>query len=206
MVIQVYDRARQARHLERVVIAVDAEEVRQALEPYQAELVMTSREHPSGTDRAAEVVADLEVDVVLNIQGDEPGIDPAILDGLVELFSNPAINLATPVTTSLQPPDLLNPHVVKVVLDEERYAVAFYRQPSRWQQGGCYRHVGVYAYRKETLLEYIHLPPSENERRYQLEQLRALDNGIRIQALITDYPYYGVDTRNDLKQFIHGIS
>jgi 3-deoxy-manno-octulosonate cytidylyltransferase (CMP-KDO synthetase) len=205
MVVCVYEQARQARSLDRVIVAVDAEEVARVLKPLQAEVVMTAKEHPSGTDRVAEVVRDLDTEVVVNIQGDEPLIDPRIIDDLVAEFQDRNVRMATAVSTVITAEDLLDHNTVKVLLDAQRNAVTFRREVKEREIGGYYRHIGLYAYRKETLLQLTQLPPTENERTYRLEQWRALDHGIPIRVVITRHPYWGVDTEEDLRRLLAEI-
>jgi len=198
MVVHVYERAKQAKNLDLVIVAIDDESVAEALAPFSVETVMTAGDHASGTDRIAEVVRDMEADIVVNIQGDEPFIDPGIIDELVTVFTDKHVEMATAVSTVITAEDLLDPNTVKVLLDAHCNAVVFRREVSEKEIGGYYRHIGLYAFRKETLLKFTQLQPTQNELRFRLEQLRALDNGIPIRAVITGYPYRGIDTEEDL--------
>ncbi len=200
MVVHVYERAQQAKSLDQVIIAIDNESVVEALEPYSVETVMTAENHASGTDRIAEVVREMEVDVVVNIQGDEPFIDPRIIDELVGVFSDKRVEMGTAVSTVITAEDLLDPNTVKVLLDIQQNAVVFRREVFEKEIGGYYRHIGLYAFRKETLLKFTQLRPTQNELQFHLEQFRALDNGIPIRAVITDYPYRGIDTEEDIRK------
>ena len=199
MVVQVYERARQASSLEKVIVAIDNEETQRALEPFNLPIAMTDPDLPSGTDRVAAVVRDLEAEIVVNIQADEPFLIPTVIDRMVLAFTTPKVQMVTAVSTELAPEDIINPNVVKVLLDEEQKAVAFRRKPENFEIGGYYRHLGLYAFRKTVLLKFTSLSPTVNERRQRLEQLRALDHGIPIYAVLTDFPYRGVDTPEDLK-------
>lgn len=199
LVLHAYERACRAASLDEVLIAVDDEQVRQVLEKFGARVVMTSRRHQSGTDRVAEAVAAREAEVVVNIQGDEPLLEPALVDDLVDCFQDPATVMATAAARNLTVAELLNPNVVKVFLDESLQAVDFRRLVPDHLIGGCYRHVGIYAFRPDTLLRFTQLPPGPNEIEQRLEQLRALDNGIPIRAVLTTYAAYGVDTKADLE-------
>ncbi len=165
---------------------------------------MTSASHPSGTDRIAEVAAGLACDVIVNVQGDEPLIDPAMIDQAVEPFTtDPALLMSTLRRRIDDPRELADPNVMKVVVDREGFALYFSRAPIPFVREGCpaaphWRHVGLYAYRRECLLRLASLPPTALERAEALEQLRALEHGIRIKALETQYDSVGVDTPADL--------
>ena len=128
MIAHVMERALKAEKLDKVILAIDSDETREALKEFDFEMVMTSQEHLSGTDRVAEVVQGIEeAEVIINIQGDEPLVDPNVIDGLVDTFQDPAVNMATVVSRKLMVNDLLNPNVVKAILDEKRNAVEFKR-------------------------------------------------------------------------------
>ena len=160
---------------------------------------MTSIEHNSGSDRVAEVVKEQDVEIVVNIQGDEPMLDPVIIDKMVNEFRDAEVQMVTSVSTEITPEDFLDSNIVKVLLDEHRNAIVFQRNLKEETTGGWYRHIGVYAFRKETLLYFTSLPQSINEQKFGLEQLRALDNGIPIRSVVTHYPYRGVDTEKDME-------
>ena len=199
MVISVAERALQAQLLDEVIIAVDSEEVLRKLKNPRIKVVMTSTEHNSGSDRVAEVVKEQDVEIVVNIQGDEPMLDPVIIDKMVNEFRDAEVQMVTSVSTEITPEDFLDSNIVKVLLDEHRNAIVFQRNLKEETTGGWYRHIGVYAFRKETLLYFTSLPQSINEQKFGLEQLRALDNGIPIRAVVTHYPYRGVDTEKDME-------
>jgi 3-deoxy-manno-octulosonate cytidylyltransferase (CMP-KDO synthetase) len=162
---------------------------------------MTDLKHLSGTDRVAEVINDMDADVILNIQGDEPMLDPAIVNQLIDVFDNEFVEMATVASTVIDNFDYVNPNSVKVMIDENGFASAFRREIKDFEIGGYYHHVGMYGYRKETLLHFTKLDQTENEAKFNLEQLRALDNGIPIKVVLTDYPYRGIDAEEDLNQF-----
>ena len=162
---------------------------------------MTGPEHLSGTDRVAEVIKDIDADIIINIQGDEPMIDPAIVNQLINTFQDEFVEMATVASTVIDNSDYLNPNSVKVMIDENGFASAFRRETKDLEIGGYYHHVGMYGYRKETLLQFTKIDQTENEAKLNLEQLRALDNGIPIKVVLTDYPYQGIDTEEDLIQF-----
>ena len=199
MVAHVMERALKAKNLERVILAVDSEETLEALKEYDFEMVMTSSKHVSGTDRIAEVVEEIpEAEVIINIQGDEPLIDPYVIDSLVDSFEDGAVDISTIVSSKLTVSDLLNPNVVKAIVDEHQNAIEFKRNIFDLEIGGVYRHIGLYGFRRESLFHFTSLGPSERELDSKLEQLRALDNGISIRVAVTNYESFSVDTQSDL--------
>ena len=201
MVMHVYDRAKEADKLDDVIIAIDSKETEETLKSYKPNIQMTDPDHLSGTDRVAEVINEIDADVILNIQGDEPMLDPAIVNQLVDTFEDEFVEMATVASTVIENYDYVNPNSVKVMIDENGFASAFRRETKDFEIGGYYHHVGMYGYRKETLLQFTKLDQTENEAKLNLEQLRALDNGIPIKVVLTNYPYQGIDTEEDLIQF-----
>lgn len=199
LVMHTYEQVRQAELLDEVIIAVDDEQVQAVLEKLGAQVQLTAVEHQSGTDRAAEVSAGSDAAVVINIQGDEPLIDPRLIDDLLGVFTNQQVVMATAAGRNLDTADLLDSNVVKVFLNFDQTAVDFQRLVPDNLIGGCYRHIGIYAYRRDFLHTFTQLPPSENERHRRLEQMRALDNGFPVHCLLTDYRLLGVDTPEDLE-------
>ena len=199
MVMHVYDRARKSEKLDDVIIAIDSNETEDALKQYKPNIVMTHPDHPSGTDRVAEVAKDIDVDIILNIQGDEPMLDPIIIDELVSCFDDELVEMATIGSRVIDNSDYLNPNSVKMMINENGFATSFSREIKDYQIGGYYHHVGIYGYRKDTLLRFTSLNQSVNEKNSNLEQLRALDNGITIKVAMTDYPHRGIDTKEDLQ-------
>ena len=200
MVIQVYERAKKAKLLEDVIIAIDSTETELALKPYKVKTVMTSDKHISGTDRIQEVAQDIEVDTVVNIQGDEPMLDPELIDALVNELSDTNIELATVAGMKLDAKNLNDINTVKVLLDRDGFAVNFRREPVETEAGGYYHHMGLYAYKKATLERFVKLEVSENEKELKLEQYRALDNNIPMKVILTEKVLKGIDTMDDLKQ------
>ena len=199
--MHVYDRAKEADKQDDVIIAIDSNETEEALKSYKPNIQMTDPEHLSGTDRVAEVINDMDADVILNIQGDEPMLDPAIVNQLIDAFDDEFVEMATVASTVINNSDYLNPNSVKVMINENGFASTFRRETKDFEIGGYYHHVGIYGYRKETLLQFTKLDQTENEAKSNLEQLRALDNGIPIKVVLTDYPYQGIDTDEDINQF-----
>ena len=194
----VYEKAIQSKLLSKVVVAIDSETTKESINCLN--IVMTSDKHQSGTDRVAEVSENYDCDIVINIQGDEPGIDPDLIDKLITLFDDPKVEMASVASTDLHKHDFTNDNVVKVNLDNENNAISFVRNNIDPEQI-YYRHIGIYAYRKKTLNFFTSLDQSENEKKHSLEQLRALDNNIAIKLLISDFNRRSIDTKEDLKNY-----
>jgi len=194
----VYERAIQSKLLSKVVVAIDSEKTKKLINCSNIE--MTSDTHQSGTDRVAEVSKNYKCDIVVNIQGDEPGIDPNLIDQLIKLFDDPKVEIASVASTDLNESDFSNDNVVKVNLDNENNAISFVRNNIDSNQT-YFRHIGIYAYRKKTLNLFTSLNQSKNEKIHSLEQLRALDNNIAIKLLISDFNHRSIDTKEDLKNY-----
>ena len=203
MVANTVERSLMAKNLDRVILAIDSEETKKALKDFDFEIVMTSKDHTSGTDRTAEVIQDIEeANIIVNIQGDEPMIDPKIIDSLIDKLENPFIEFATIINKNLSASDILNPNVVKAFINEREEIIEFKRNIFDFQIGGAYRHIGLYGYTRKVLMKFTELKPSHNELAENLEQLRAIDNGIKIHALIKDYNSISIDTEQDLETLI----
>jgi 3-deoxy-manno-octulosonate cytidylyltransferase (CMP-KDO synthetase) len=200
----VWDRAKRSKLCSRVIIATDDARIADAARAFGAEVAMTRPDHPSGTDRVAEVAATLEADLIVNVQGDEPLVDPAAIDAAVEpLLSHPSIPMGTLAAPIHDVADLANPNVVKVVLDQAGFALYFSRLPipfDRDQRGETvrYRHLGLYVYRREFLLSLATLSPTPLEQAEKLEQLRVLEHGHKIRVTLIPTPSPGIDTPEDL--------
>jgi 3-deoxy-manno-octulosonate cytidylyltransferase (CMP-KDO synthetase) len=211
MVWHVAQRTRRARGLARVIVATDDARIAAAVEASGAEAVLTRPEHPSGTDRLAEVAARLEAPIVVNVQGDLPLLDPAMVEQLVaRLRAEPALPMATLASPIHDDAEWRSPHVVKVVAGADGRALYFSRSPIPHDRDGSrtadeplgWRHIGMYAYRRDVLLRLATLPPSPLEMRERLEQLRALENGIAIgvETWAAAEPLIEVDTPADLER------
>ncbi len=187
-------------------MATDDVRIAATVSAFGGEVRLTRPDHLSGTDRLAEVAATLDCDVVVNVQGDEPLLDPRAITQVVAPFADRSISMTTLYRHIEAPGDLSNPNVVKVVVDRAGFALYFSRSPIPYMRnphGGwppLYRHIGLYAYRRATLLVLAALEPTPLERAESLEQLRALEHGIRIKAVETAYDSLGVDTPDDLEQ------
>ncbi len=195
----VYDNAKESKLLSHLVIAIDSMETLSHLNK-DSETILTSKGHESGTDRVAEVAGKFNCDIVVNIQGDEPNIDAVLIDNLIKLFDDPQVEMASVASTDLNNDDLENPNVVKVSLDTDNNAHTFERTIDN-KEVQYFRHIGIYAYRKKTLEKFTNLEQSENEKKWKLEQLRALDNNIAIKLLISDFQHRSIDVREDLKYY-----
>ena len=199
LIVHVMERALEAKSLDKVILAVDSEETIKTLEQYDFDMVLTSSDHVSGTDRIAEVIDEIpDAEIIINIQGDEPLIEAEVIDSLVDSFNDSTVNISTIVSTKLTVSDLLNPNVVKAIVNEYQDAIEFKRNIFDLEIGGVYRHVGIYGFRRESLIAFTRLDPSVREVESRLEQLRALDNGMPIRATVTNYDSHSVDTQADL--------
>ena len=199
LIAHVMERALEAKSLDKVILAVDSEETIKTLEQYDFDMVLTSSDHVSGTDRIAEVIEEIpDAEIIINIQGDEPLIEADVIDSLVDSFNDSTVNISTIVSTKLTVSDLLNPNVVKAIVNEYQDAIEFKRNIFDLEIGGVYRHVGIYGFRRESLISFTKLDPSVGEIESRLEQLRALDNGMSIRATVTNYDSHSVDTQADL--------
>jgi len=199
MVVHAIEQAQKSEKLDKVILAIDSEETKRALADFDFEIMMTDSNHISGTDRVAEVIKNIDdVEIVINIQGDEPLTDPKIIDGLVDTFKDRNVHMSTVVSRKLTVSDLLNPNIVKAILDENANAVEFKRNIFDLEIGGVYRHLGMYGFTRNALFQFTNLLPSKREQERRLEQMRALDNGLPIHALITNSHHWAVDTKEDL--------
>ena len=204
MICRVYDRASQAKTLSGVVVATDDERILRAVEDHGGRAMMTAKDHPTGTDRLAEVAeAYPDVDLIINVQGDEPLIEPSLIDELGRAFDGDAeLQMATVMTPMEDEAEQKNPNNVKVVTDKNGCALYFSRSllPYPRNDAGTpvYKHIGIYAYRRDFLLAYAKMTPTPLERAESLEQLRALENGYKIKCIRTNARFVGVDTPEDL--------
>jgi 3-deoxy-manno-octulosonate cytidylyltransferase (CMP-KDO synthetase) len=213
LIQHVYERAGQARRAQQVIVATDDSRIRVAVEAFGGRVVLTRRDHQSGTDRVAEVAAELDADVVINLQGDEPLIDPDSLDLLVELLQHhPEAAVATLANPVQSLEEYHNPSCVKVVCDAAGRALYFSRSPIPHVRGSqpdlaarpaCFlQHLGVYAYRRDFLLALAALPCARLEQLEKLEQLRVLASGRGIHVGIVEHAGFGVDTYADYQRFV----
>ena len=206
MIEHVYRRASASPIVSQVIVATDDLRIATRVSEFGGKVKLTKATHETGTDRLAEVAASLNCDVVVNVQGDEPLVDPGAIGELVAPFADPSVQMTTLYRRIHDGADLANPNIAKVVLDRGGYAMYFSRAPipyMRDPRGGwppMYRHIGLYGYRRSTLLVLAKLEPTPLERAEGLEQLRALEHGIRIKAVETRHESFEVNTPEDLAQ------
>jgi 3-deoxy-manno-octulosonate cytidylyltransferase (CMP-KDO synthetase) len=203
MILRVYERAVQAKLPFMAVVATDDERVLAAVEKGGGKAVMTDKAHATGTDRLAEVAKmHPDVDIIVNVQGDEPLIEPSLIDELALVFKDESVAMATVMTPLLDEAEQKNPNNVKVVTDLNGYALYFSRSllpyPRNTPKIPVYKHIGIYAYRRDFLLKYAKMQPTPLEQAESLEQLRALENGFKIKVIKSDAAFVGVDTPEDL--------
>lgn len=200
----VYERSVQARYLTDVVIATDDERIYDAARAFGAPVRMTRSDHLSGTDRVAEAASADSASIIVNIQGDEPLIDPSAIDAAtLALLDDIDAPMATLMKKIEDPSEIHNPNVVKVVTNLRGDAIYFSRWPIPYDRGAgsiYWKHLGLYVYRRDFLLAYSSLPVGPLEISESLEQLRAMENGYRIRVMETEYDAFGVDTPEDLKK------
>lgn len=205
MIQHVVEQVRRAGRVSGVVVATEDERIVKAAAEFGAQAIMTRSDHRTGTDRVAEVAIHMPADIYVNVQGDEPLIDPDAIDSVIEAITeDDEIQIATPCSAITQPNDIMDPNIVKVVMDFEGNGLYFSRAPVPWvRDTGAtvaarhWKHIGLYAFRRNALLEFPTLPPGELERLEQLEQLRWLENGFRIRVVETQYDAVSVDIPED---------
>lgn len=216
MIERVYEQAKKSS-LRQVIVATDDERIQKAVTAFGGEVCMTSIDHQSGTDRCAEVIQklNLQADAVINIQGDEPFIDPHQIDLVCSCFEDDTVQLATLVKKVSNPEILFNPNSPKVILDKDQNAIYFSRHPIPYLRGvdnsdwllkhTFYQHIGIYGYRPATLMKITRLPVSSLEKSESLEQLRWLENGLKIRTAITTHETLAIDTPDDLARILHSL-
>jgi len=213
LIQHVYERACQCRQASAVIVATDSPQIVAAVNSFGGQAVLTRADHPCGTDRVAEVARKYPADIVVNLQGDEPLVEPAALDRVIELLHNePTARMATLATPIRSLAAWNNPACVKVVVDDSGNALYFSRSCIPYVRDGqpdlnadppmALQHVGLYAYRRDSLLAFAATPPGRLEQLEKLEQLRALSLGWRIQVGLIAEPTIGVDTPEDYERFV----
>lgn len=213
MIQRVYNQVKHAASLNEVVVATDDQRIFDHVKSFAGNVVMTSKDHQSGTDRCAEVINNISgFDIAINIQGDEPFIDPQQIDLLVSCFQRPEVEIATLVRPINELADLENVNKPKVVLNQKNEALYFSRQPIPYMRGTdikewlsketYYNHIGIYGFKVETLKDLAKLPISKLEKTESLEQLRWLDNGYRIQTAISNHINDAIDSPEDLQDIL----
>jgi 3-deoxy-manno-octulosonate cytidylyltransferase (CMP-KDO synthetase) len=206
MIQRVYERAKSAQNVGRVIVATDDQRIVKAVEAFGGEARMTRAEHRTGTERVAEVAAHVEGEIFVNVQGDEPLLDPVAVETAVQaLLEEPMAAISTVATPIRTPGDIMDPNAVKVVLDFDGNALYFSRAPVPWVRDTAskiqvrhLKHLGLYAFQREALLEYPTLPQGELEKIEQLEQLRWLENGWKIRVAEVEHDAVSVDVPEDV--------
>lgn len=224
LIQHVYENAKGAYLIDDVIVATDSETIFEKVLSFGGKAAMTDRSHPSGTDRIAEVAASLNYDIIVNVQADEPLIRPQMIDDVIMLLEDERASIGTLVKKITDPREITDQNVVKVVFDREGFALYFSRSPipfhrDEWKvaevthKPDCisqftihvsrftaYKHIGIYSYRREALLSFSRMEPTDLEKIERLEQLRAIENGVRIKTKETFFETYGVDTPEDLER------
>jgi 3-deoxy-manno-octulosonate cytidylyltransferase (CMP-KDO synthetase) len=221
MIQWVYERTKRSTLIDRVIVATDDERILKTVKCFDGEAIMTSPHHATGTDRIAEVAESLDCGIVVNVQGDEPLILAAMIDeAIIALVKDVSIPMGTLCRKIENRDEAFDPNVVKVVFDINNFALYFSRAPIPWNrdfwtgkgpekdfalEGPLYKHIGLYVYRREFLLDYAHMPQTPLETVEKLEQLRPLENGFRIKTIVTEHESFGVDIPDDLGKILSRI-
>jgi 3-deoxy-manno-octulosonate cytidylyltransferase (CMP-KDO synthetase) len=203
MIEHVYRRAADAAGIDAVVVVTDDERIVRAVERFGGIARMTASAHRTGTDRIAEAAADLDCEIIVNVQGDLPLIEPGMIAEVVAAFDDPSVRMSTLRRAITDPAEVSRPHVVKVVVDRRGDALYFSRAPIPFHRDGggpTYKHIGLYGFRRDVLLEFAALPQTPLEQAESLEQLRALEHGIPIRTVATRFESIEVDTPEDLER------
>ncbi len=211
---RVYEQCLKVKNVDGVYIATDSIEIKEVCETFTDKVVITKSTHQSGTDRIGEAVSAIDCDIVINVQGDEPFIEPSLIEALVNSFSNSEISMSSAMSKINNVKDLQNSNVVKVVVDHHNNALFFSRSLLPFprdvkeisiakevlEKYQFFRHIGIYGYRKDFLLKFVNMEQSYLEKVEKLEQLRALENGFKIKMIETDSSLMGIDTQEDYEE------
>lgn len=213
----VYENAKRANLADDVIVATDSETIFERVLAFNGRAIMTDKKHPSGTDRIAEVAASLDYDIIVNVQGDEPLIRPEMIDDVIAILNDERASIGTLIKKIEDPAEIIDPNVVKVIFDKDRFAIYFSRAPvpfyrDEWKtleqvrfkshesRVLIYKHIGIYSYRRGVLLSLAGTEQTELEKAEKLEQLRAIESGMKIKVKETFFETYGVDTPEDLER------
>jgi len=213
---RVYEQCLKVKNVDGVYIATDSIEIKEVCETFTDKVIITKSTHQSGTDRIGEAVSAIDCDIVINVQGDEPFIEPSLIEALVNSFSNSDISMSSAMSKINNVKDLQNTNVVKVVTDLHNNALFFSRSLIPFprdvkeisiakevlEKGQFYRHIGIYGYRKDFLLKFVNMEQSYLEKVEKLEQLRALENGFKIKMIEANSSLIGIDTREDYEEVL----
>ena len=211
---RVYEQCLKVKNIDEVYIATDSFEIKEVCKTFTNQVIITKSTHQSGTDRIGEAISSIDCDIVINVQGDEPFIEPSLIEALVNSFSNSDISMSSAMSKINNVKDLQNSNVVKVVVDTQNNALFFSRSMLPFprdvkeisssnevlEKYQFFRHIGIYGYRKEFLLHYVNMEQSSLEKIEKLEQLRALENGFKIKMIETDSSLMGIDTHEDYEE------
>ena len=208
VIVHTYERVADTRLFDEVYVVTDDDRIEEGIREVGGKVIRSKKEHNSGSDRLAEASRDLDVDIIVNVQGDEPFTDKENLQKVIDIFAKDltkSIAVASLMERITDPDDIANPNNVKVVVNKfgealyfSRNIIPFPRDPNT--KVSYYKHIGIYAYRKEALQQFTELPPSLLEETEKLEQLRYLENGFKIRLALTDIPTIGIDTPEDLER------
>jgi len=203
MIQRVYEQVQQARSIDKVYIATDDDRIKSKGESFGAKVIMTSKDHTCGTDRIAEAIQNIEGEIILNVQGDEPLIEPEALDAVIKpLQEDSNIEMATLITPIDDEGEYRDPNIVKAVKDKNNFALYCSRSLIPYSRGGdmtmVFKQIGVYAYRRDFLLAFAKMEPTSYEKVEKLEQLRALESGYKIKLVETTYNPISVDVPEDV--------
>src|SRR4030042_918509 len=212
----VYNNSKRSHLADDVIVATDSEKILEKVQAFGGKAIMTDKKHPSGTDRIAEVAKSVDYEIIVNVQADEPLIRPEMIDDVIALLDDKRASIGTLAKRIEDPEEIIDPNIVKVVFDKEGFAIYFSRAPipfhrdewkslseirnSKFEIRNSYKHIGIYSYRREVLLSLANMQPTELEKAEKLEQLRALENGMKIKVKETFFETYGVDAPKDIER------
>lgn len=207
IISRTYNSVKTTNLFDDIIVATDHELIKSEIEKIKGKAVMTSENHQSGSDRIAEAVKDIDTDIIVNIQGDEPFTQKSVLEDLIKIFeddTNKNIDVASAMFKIQNEKEIQNPNYVKVVVNEKQEALYFSRSAIPFNRDNLayisyYKHIGIYAYRKKALLDFTKLPEGNLENIEKLEQLRYLENGYKIKMILTNHTPIGIDTPEDLE-------
>ena len=211
---RVYEQCLKVKNIDEVYIATDSIEIKEVCETFTNHVIITKSTHQSGTDRIGEAISSIDCDIVINVQADEPFIEPSLIEALVNSFSNSEISMSSAMSKINNVKDLQNSNVVKVVVDHHNNALFFFRSllpfprdvkeisiaKEALEKYQFFRHIGIYGYRKDFLLKFVNLEQSYLEKVEKLEQLRALENGFKIKMIEAESSLIGIDTQEDYEE------
>jgi len=205
MIQRVYEQAKKVNLIDEVIVATDDQKIFNEVRSFNGNIIMTSKAHKTGTDRLAEVAAKIDTDIIVNVQGDEPLINPSVIKSAIEpLLTDDSLKMSTLKHLINDEKEINNPNVVKVITDKNKNAIYFSRSKIPYarnsQKFNYYKHIGLYVYRRDFLLKFSKMDSTPLEQQESLEQLRVIENGYKIKVIETEYDSIGVDTEEDLNK------